>query len=329
LGTLTLTHNCNRSPAKYSRGAVALTKERKLIRPALWLAIGIGAIAVSVSAWLGYCEYKNSADVPPPSQTELREHFERAAGWMFANAPRISTENNPMLWVFIDRAGKLTDNARILAMASAYQQRYTNGTLSQFFFDPNGSENVAGRRLTFPAYWADYQRLFVYGTTCNNSAREDPQVMALLDASGCNPHMTWLRSPWCHTHQLMGLRFVQQNHCEPDAATARTINAVQNSILAELRWDFRVEDAYLQKVMTLLESGRREDIKPIWIKRILQAQRADGGWDGVDIIAPLPGNRVLAWDGGRLYPWPRTSPQTNLHATAQGLYLLAMLLRQN
>ena len=126
----------------------------------------------------------------------------------------------------------------------------------------------------------------------------------------------------------MGLRLVQRNHCEPDDQTARTINAVQNSILAELRWDFRVEDAYLQKVMTLLESGRRKDIKPIWIKRILEAQRADGGWDGVDIVAHFPGDRVLAWEGGRLYPWPRTLPQTNLHATAQGLLLLALLLNQ-
>ena len=307
--------------------AVTAPLKRKFARLLLWVSVGIAALAASVIAWLAYCEYNNSRDVPPPSEAELREHFERAAGWMFANEQRISTENNPMLWVFINEAGKLTGNARLLAMASAYQQHYTNGTLSQFFFDSSGSEKVAGERIGFPSFWADYQRLLVYGSTCNNSAREDPQVLALLATSGCDPHMTWLRSPWCHTHQLMGLRFVQKNHCEPDDETARTVKAVQNSILTELRWDFRVEDAYLQKVMTLLESGRRKDIKPSWIKRILDAQRADGGWDGVDLIAHLPGNRVLVWEGGRLYPWPRTPRETNLHATAQGLYLLALLLK--
>jgi hypothetical protein len=264
-----------------------------------------------------------------PSQAELRQHFERAAGWMFANESRISTENNPMLWVFITEAGKLTRNARILAMAGAYREHYVKGTINQFFFDPSGSEKIAGQRLTFLDSWADYQRLFVYGSTCNSSVREDPAVLALLSPSGCDPDLMWLRSPWCRTHQLMGLRFVQRNHCEPDDQTARTINAVQNSILAELRWDFRVEDAYLQKVMTLLESGRRKDIKPIWIKRILEAQRADGGWDGADIVIHLPGNRGLAWEGGRLYPWPHTLPQTHLHATAQGLYILALLLNKD
>lgn len=74
---------------------------------------------------------------------------------------------------------------------------------------------------------------------------------------------------------------------------------------------------------------RRKDIKPIWVKRIPEAQRADGGWDGIDIIAHLPGGRVLVWEGGRLYPWPRTPPESNLHATAQGLYLLALLLRRD
>ena len=216
---------------------------QSIIRLLLWPAIVIAAVAASAVAWLGYCEYNNSRAVPMPSQTELREHFARAAGWMFANEPRISTENNPMLWVFITDAGKLTGNTRILTMASTYREHYVNGTINQFFFDPGGSEKVAGRRLTFPDFWA--------------------------------------------------------------------------------------EDAYLQKVMTLLESGRRKDIKPIWVRRILEAQRADGGWDGVDIVARLPGSRVLAWEGGRLYPWPRRLPQTNLHATAQGLYILALLLNQD
>jgi hypothetical protein len=109
-------------------------------------------------------------------------------------------------------------------MASEYQTRYAKGTLSQFFFDPCGSEQLAGRRLTFPDNWADYQRLFVYGATCNNSVREDPAVLALLTPSGCE------------------------------------------------------------------------------------------------------GNRVLLWEGGRLYPWVSAQPASNLHATAQGLYLLALLL---
>jgi hypothetical protein len=287
----------------------------------------VAALAASVIAWLSYCEYRNSRAVQPPSEVELREHFRRAVDWVLANRSQVSAENNPMLWVFVREAGRLTDDEHLLVMANEFQARYVKGTLSQFFFDSSGSEQLAGLHIVFRDDWADYQRLFVYGATCNDSARQDPGVLALLSPSGCDPHLMWLRSPWCHTHQLMGLRFVQRNHCEPAAETAQLVNTVQNSILTELRWDFRVEDAYIQKVLTLVESGRRNDIKPIWIRRILDAQRADGGWDGVDILAHLPGNRVLAWEGGRLYPSIRSQPTSILHPTAQGLYLLALLLK--
>jgi hypothetical protein len=285
---------------------------RSLSRPLLWLALCVAVLATGAIGWLSYCEYRNSREVPPPTEVELRQHLGRAVGWIFANISNVSTENNPMLWLFIRDAARLSHDTRLTAAADEYQSHYLKGTLSRFFFDPNGSELLAGQHIEFPAYWADYQRLFIYGATCNTS--------------GCDPQLMWLRSPWCHTHQLMGLRFVQKNHCEPEVETDRLVNTVQNSILAELHWDFRVEDAYLQKVLTLVESGRGHDIKPIWIRRILDAQRPDGGWDGVDVVGHLPGNRVLVWEGGRLYPSIRTQPASNLHATAQGLYLLALLV---
>jgi hypothetical protein len=297
-----------------------------LARPLRWLALCIAAVSIASIGWLSYCEYRNSRDVPPPTEAELREHLARATGWILANRASVSTENNAMLWLFIREAGRLRGDVQLSTLASEYQTHYAKGTLSQFFFDPSGSELLASRRIDFPDDWADYQRLFVYGATCNNSVRDDPGVVALLRPSGCDPHLMWLRSPWCRTHQLMGLRFVQKNHCEPDTETTQLIDTVQNSILTELRWDFRVEDAYLQKVLTLLESGRRKDLKPVWIRRILDAQRSDGGWDGVDVVTQLPGNRFLVWRGGRLYPWVSSRPATNLHATAQGLYLLALLL---
>ena len=89
-----------------------------------------------------------------------------------------------------------------------------------------------------------------------------------------------------------------------------------------------MEDAYLQKVLTLVESGRRQDIKAVWIRRSLAAQRLDGGWDGVDVIARLRGDHILMWTDGRLYPSIRPQPASTFHATAQGLYFLALLLQE-
>jgi hypothetical protein len=171
---------------------------KPLSRPLLRLALCVAALAIGAIGWLCYCEYRNSREVPPPTEVELRQHLGRAVGWIFANISQVSTENNPMLWVFIRDAARLTGDTRLMASADEYQSRYVKGTVSQFFFDPNGSEQLAGRHIDFPDDW--------------------------------------------------------------------------------------------------------------------------------DVVGRLPGNRVLVWEGGRLYPWIRTQPASNLHATAQGLYLLALLV---
>ena len=299
-----------------------------LARLARGAGLTLGSLLIIAVTWLSYCGYTNTREVPRPTALEFREHFERATGWVFAHSIQVSKENNAMLWLFLWKAARLTHDQRLLDMASEYQAHYTHGTVSQFLFDPTGSGSLAHQRIALGPDWDDYQRLFVYGSTCNESVRADPGVQALLSPSGCDPNLMWLRSPWCHTHQLMGLLIVQKNHCEPGVETDQTVKAVQNAILAELRTDFRVEDAYLQKVMMLVESGRRQDIKPIWVRRILDAQRPDGGWDGADIEARLPGGKVLEWEGGRLYPQIKSPPPSNLQATAQGIYLLAMLLNE-
>jgi hypothetical protein len=284
----------------------------------------LAVIFLAVAASILYCEHQNSTDVPPPTQSELRASFEKAAAWIQQHREATLRENNSMLWLFVREAGRLSGNSQLAALATEYQDRSTQGTIAQFFFNPQGSEQIRTTRLDL-SDWQGYQRLFVYGATCNVSLRFDPEVVSMLGPNACNEGHAWLRNPWCRTHQLMGLRFVQKNHCEPDADTARVIEATQAGILSELRWDYRVEDAYLQKVWTLIESGRRDTIKSVWVRRILDAQRPDGSWTGVDVIAPLPGGRALVWGGG-VHPRIVPQPEPTFHATAQGLYLMALLL---
>jgi hypothetical protein len=244
-----------------------------------------------------------------PSEGELRASFSRAAAWTLRNREPLLAEDNPMLWLFVRDAAVLSDQKQLAALAREYQSTHTEGSLWQYIFP-------------------DYNHLFLYGATCNAALHDDPLVRSLLSPAACDPGLLWLRSPWCRTHQLMGLRFVQKNRCEPDAVTARTVASVQHLILRELQWDFRVEDAYIQKVLMLAESGRRADIRGVWVRRILDAQRSDGGWDGMDVIVRLPGGRVLCWVDGRLYPQLPHEAPSNFHATAQGLYLLALLLQK-
>ena len=263
-------------------------------------------------------------DVPFPTQAELRSSRDRAAAWIIRSRSSVLHENNAMLWLFVREAARLSNDPRLQALSTEFQAEYTNGTISQFFFDSTDIDRVREASISLGDEWQGYQRLFVYGATCNVPLRSDPDVVVLLSPSACENGHLWLKNPWCRTHQLMGLRFVQKNSCDPDEGTARTIHEVQAGILTELNWDFRVEDAYLQKVWTLIESGRRNDIKAVWVRRILDAQRADGGWSGPDIIAPLPGERAFFWQGS-LIPRVGPAPASDFHATAQGLYLMALL----
>jgi hypothetical protein len=289
------------------------------------LALAVALLALAGLSWLLYCEHLNSVEVASPTQAQLRASFNRASAWIVQNREAVLRENNSMLWLFVREAGRLANDSRLESLASEYQTRSTQGTIAQFFFDSAGIEHVRGANLELSDDWQAYQRLFVYGATCNSPLRFDPEVVAMLSPSACEGGHAWLRNPWCRTHQLMGLRFVQRNHCEPDADTAQTIASVQAGILTELHWDFRVEDAYLQKVWTLIESGRREDVKAVWIRRVLGAQGVDGGWNGADVIAALPGGRAIFWRGG-LLPRVGIAPESNFHATAQGVYLMALLL---
>jgi hypothetical protein len=280
-------------------------------------------------SWLLYCEHANAVDVPAPTEAELRSSLARTAAWVVANRCSLLRENNAMLWLFVREAGRLSNDSQLTSLASEYQAQSTDHTVSRFFFDSSGIERMRESTILLSSDWEDYQRLFVYGATCNLPLRTDPDVAALLGtASGCPNGHLWIRYPWCRTHQLMGLRFVQRNHCEPDAQTAQTVKGVQDLIVYELSWDFRVCDAYLQRVWTLIESGRRNDVKAIWLRRILNAQRSDGGWDGTDVIVHLPGGRVLCWQS-TLSPHIVPMPASNFHTTAQGLYLMALLLNDH
>lgn len=289
----------------------------------LGLLLAIGAVA---GILVGL--HTNSKDVPMPSDSELRASLERASAWVLSNKEQLQSDNNPMLWLFIRETGRLADDPRLLESARVYQTAYADGSLWRYLFEPSEDDRVRHAFIVLGDELPDYNHLFLYGATCNVMLRDDPAVRSLLAPSACDSQLLWLRSPWCRTHQLMGLRLAQRNHCDPDTVMTATVASLQQLILRQLRWDFRLEDAYIQKVLVLVESGRRADVKAIWLRRILDAQRPDGGWDGIDVIAHLTGDRVLSWENGRLYPLLRHQHPSTFHTTAQALYLLALLLKE-
>ena len=288
--------------------------------------LAAGLLSLSALAFVAICEYRNSRDQTFPTDAEVRSSWARAAIWILSHREQVMNDDNAMLWLFVREAGRASGDERLSSLFGEYLAKQPDTSIWRYVFDPD--ERGAALLIDFPDSFPDYNRFFVYGATCNATARADPAVVALLEPSACGSTVSGLRNPWCRTHQLMGLRFVQKSRCEPEDVTARTVAHVQDGIAAELAWDFRVQDAYIQKVMMLMESGRRTAVKAVWLRQILNGQGADGGWDGMDRITPLSGNRALYWADGRLYPRVLEQRPSNFHATAQALYLLALWLQR-
>jgi hypothetical protein len=192
-----------------------------------WFARSLAAFVLVCVGWLLYLEHQNSAQVPFPTQTQLRESQSRAAAWVIHNRDAVLRENNFMLWLFVREAARLSNDPQLASLAGEYQDQSVKGTIAQFAFDSTGIEAVRGVDLALSDDWQGYQRLFVYGATCNIPLRFDPAVAAMLSPSACEAGHAWFKNPWCRTHQLMGLRFVQKNHCEPDEDTTRTLQGAR------------------------------------------------------------------------------------------------------
>jgi hypothetical protein len=74
-----------------------------------------------------------------------------------------------------------------------------------------------------------------------------------------------------------------------------------------------------------MDSGHQSKINPRWVKRILLAQHADGGWGDFQPLIPVGGGEYFGFHakGAGI-----RKPESSFHATAQGIWLMAMLLQQ-
>jgi hypothetical protein len=173
------------------------------------------------------------------------------------------------------------------------------------------------------ARFPDYQQYFMFSLTCGRDLAADPLIVAQHDAGFCpGSHPI---SPACVTHQLMGFRLQQRGGCDRVPGLEKRIAELQEVIESQLTWDPRVVDVYLQRVVMLVDSGAVERIKPRWIQQVLEAQLADGSWSNLQPLVPLWGGRDFGFDA-KLAGVGR--PVANFHATAQGVWLTSLLLRE-
>lgn len=272
---------------------------------------------------LGGQVWQNNRDVEPSSQAEIKQHFDRSVEWVTSNYSNIEDIQNPILWWMIKQAGLNTNNESLKSIFSKYKKEHLDkmpANLSTPMFDKFYRPDVPD--IVLLSSLRDYQLFFFYGLSCDADLGSEPVIQQQIVPGFCSLHYL---QPRCITHQLMGLRFMQRHQCGHEDIVNSTISDLQEVLVSELTWDFRVGDAYIQRVLMLVDTGAFGQVKPVWISNILKAQNADGSWDDLHPVLYLGNDYILSHTS----TLPKIGkPKADFHATAQAIWLLSLLLNE-
>lgn len=266
-------------------------------------------------------KWLNNRDIPAIDSVVIEQHFNQSVAWLDHNYSEQENVKNPILWWMIKQASISSGNATLKNIYSRYKKKHLDpqaGNIWTPMFDelyrPRFPDPVLLPKME------DYQLFFLYALNCNKELGSEPVIQRQMRPEFCSAHYL---HPRCITHQLMGLRFMQRYQCGFDDLVKSTINDLQQDVVAELSWDFRVTDAYIQRVLMLVDSGAYKKVKPLWIKNILEAQNTDGSWDDLYPLINLGNGKVFALTS----TLPKIKkPEANFHTTAQAIWLLSLLL---
>ena len=280
-------------------------------------------LAVVAASGYGYLFWQNNRTVAMPDRQQFESHFQYAVQWMEANRADVEASNNRMLWWMVKRAAEISHDPVLERFYADYKRTQLDEkkpTVWRPLFDTWYRTRLPPIEI-FSSY-PDYNLLFLYGLSCDRNWREEPIIQAQFDAGYCPPGFV---KPACATHHLMGVRFMQQHHCLPDDELEAMSQALLSTIERQLVWDPRAVDVYIQRVMMMVDSAAREQVQPVWITQVLQAQNRDGGWGGFDPLFPLTASLSFGM-GPHFFGIQRE--RSDFHATAQGVLLLALLLNE-
>ncbi len=257
-------------------------------------------------------------NVPAVTPGELKHSFESSVRWLSDNKQRIFRTHNSALWWMIKEAEDLTDNPTLTSIYQQYRREQLQTrprNLWTPFFNPGYKPYVPDIDLLSDL--KPYQILFAYALSCDTELGNEPLIKRQLQSDYCQHSLINAR---CVTHQQMGVFLLEQNGCGDHK---RLASELLDIIESDLSLDFRVTDSYLQRALTLAQGGRSQAIKPVWVRKIMQAQSEDGGWGDYYPVIDLAGIKL----GFSSRPTPVIGPgKSDFHATAQGLLLMALLL---
>lgn len=281
----------------------------------------LGALAV----WHG------NRDVAPVSVVDRQQSFQRAVSWMRAHEAQILKEDNAALWWFVQTAAERTGD------------EFLRGLVLRYLAASSADELTVGpwKRMLLPkaevvldmasTRWMEpYQRFFHHALTCQPVVLDAGDSNVFLQSDACHPQsiQVWLKDPVCTTHQLVGVMLLQRVGCARPEELATLESDLLADIQEQMQLDVVVKDAYLQRVLMLLWRGGPDQVKPVWLHRVVLAQQADGGWVGGRQFPEWP-SWVQPWviRAKLALWWPsHFTPVSSVdfHASAQGLLIAAL-----
>lgn len=290
---------------------------------------------------LGLCAHliwDGSRQEPQVSRAEQTRSYERARGWLMANERSVLADGNVALWWMLKVAAERAHDEALGKLVQRYLDMLAQGETAQSpwrrLIEPSATFQPLA---SFPEDLEPYQYFYYHAATCQAVPAGDdhPDTAVYLAGNTCRPMLSkvWLGDRVCTSHQLMGLKLFQQSGCQ----TTQDLPKIEASLLDDIREQLTLapmyQDAYIQRVLMIKWFGADHQIKPVWLRRIIQAQGEDGGWTGARLFPQWP-----RW----AQPWvvkyvqlkltgrdPQEAiPVSTFHATAQGLLLMALSLNE-
>lgn len=291
-----------------------------------WKALKILIIIIGVPILLvALAILHNNIGDSDYSQDELNTAFNQSVNWLQKNNTAIQNDHNSMLWWMLIQASSLQHNATLDNIIAQYKTdnsaRYEHSPWSYLV---TGQVNSHISAYSLGNNLPDYNMHFIYGFSCSRSLAYEDIIKIQNQTGFCWRHHPV--SPACTTHQLMAFRFMQRTGCEDPQFVTDSITTLTGYIKQQSTYDFRVVDVYIQRALMQMDSGHPENINPRWIKRILLAQNTDGGWDDFQPLIPVGGGKYFGFHAKGV---GIREPVSSFHATAQGIWLMAMLMNQS
>jgi hypothetical protein len=306
-----------------------------------WRRLALGASAlvsacllIALLAW-GVITACANRSVPEPTVAEKQLAYERAKAWIRQNESAVLNEGNVALWWFLSATADVMDDAYLHELVKRYiDDHYAEGSPSLVWLRMVAPQVPAWTQGYDSSELVPYQKFFLHAINCQPVSMVGGDTSIFLRQNMCSPQVSkvLLGEAACTTHHLMGIHLYKRSRCEAPVGLPELESQLFDDVQTQLTWDPRVRDAYVQRVLVLQWFGRSHQVKPVWLRRVMSAQLADGGWAWSAPMPEVP-SLLQGWSFGRF--WRGVVLQqplddlyvSDFHPTAQGLLLMALSLR--